>query len=121
MRKISYKEETFYHYCPEDSTSCYFGLQSMQPDHHKCEPVIPSSYQKYTKSVELTATQETVKSKLDIVFVWDMSLSMNDDVEDFAATVDNFLSTLDTDYDFRVGLLVGSGSVSHSINPEFDS
>ena len=27
-RISSYKEETFYHYCPEDSTSCYFGLQS---------------------------------------------------------------------------------------------
>ena len=114
-RISSYKEETFYHYCPEDSTSCYFGLQSIQPNHHTCGPT-SSDYQKYTKSVELTTTQEIIKPKLDVVFLWDMSLSMNDDVEDFAATVDNFLSTLDTDYDFRIGVLIGTGAVSHNVS-----
>ena len=115
-RVSSSKEETFYHYCPENSTSCYFGPQSVKPAHHTCESVIPPTYQKYTKSVEISATEEIVKSKLDIVFIWDTSLSMNDDVEDFAATVDNFLSTLDTEYDFRIGVLVGNGALSTSIS-----
>ena len=115
-RVSSSKEETFYYYCPEDSTSCYFGLQFVRPAHHTCGAVIPPTYQKYTKSVEISATEEVVKPKLDIVFIWDTSLSMNDDVEDFAATVDNFLSTLDAEYDFRIGVLVGNGALSPRIN-----
>ena len=119
-RISSYKEETFYHYCPEDSTSCYFGLQSVKPAHHTCGPIIPPTYQKYTKSVELSSDETEIPSKLDILLVWDVSGSMTDDMEDFGHAMDSFLSELDTEYDFRVGLLLGRGGISSHPN-DFDS
>ena len=111
-RVSSSKEETFYQYCPEDSTSCYFGPQSVRPHHHTCGTVIPPTYKKYTKSVELSNDETTTPSKLDILLVWDVSGSMADDIEDFGRAMDNFLSELDSKYDFRMGLLLGRGAMS---------
>ena len=118
-RVSSSKEETFYHYCPENSTFCYFGRESIQPAHHICGPLIPPTYQKYTQSVELTNEDTTEPSKLDILLVWDVSGSMTDDMEDFGHAMDNFLSELDGEYDFRVGLLLGRGGISSDPN-DFD-
>ena len=112
----SSKEETFYHYCPENSTSCYFGRESIKPTHHTCGLVISPTYQKYTKSVEISATEEIIKPKLDIVFVWDTSGTMRDNTEPFGDAVDEFLSQLDTSYDFRISLLVGYGAFSPNIS-----
>ena len=115
-RVSSSKEETFYQYCPEDSTSCYFGPQSVRPNYHTCGTVIPPTYQKYTKSVELSAAEETIKPKLDIVFVWDTSGTMRDNTDPFGDAVSDFLSQLDPSYDFRIGLLVGYGAASPNIS-----
>ena len=74
-----------------------------------------SPLKKYTKSVELIVT-EIPNPKLDIAFVWDTSGTMRDNTEPFGNAVNEFLSQLDSDYDFRIGLFVGYGASGPNVS-----
>ena len=75
-----------------------------------------TTLQKYIQSVDIDTTTESVEPKLDIVFVWDTSGTMRDNTGPFGSAVNDFLSQLDPDYDFRVGVLVGHGALSPNVS-----